>query len=117
MKYRDYLYDHTAFRTFMRSKDATEEEKFQSIERLINQLFLVDNFSDFDKFLKGETITNEDVRIRKGTIPNLRQDSVEWSFVTSFFYKADTNKDVDEKSDEEKKAELLLVVGLSKVYY
>ena len=32
-------------------------------------------------------------------------------------YKADTNKDVDEKSDEEKKAELLLVVGLSKVYY
>ena len=175
MKYRDYLYDHTAFRTFMRSRDATEEEKFQSIERLISQLFLVDNFSDFDKFLKGEKITNEDVRIRKGTIPNLRQDSVEWSFVTSFsdkaegkkkmfinfsnflvcirphceslfamcktmmeadikhttvlfytednkeragpLYKADTNKDVDEKSDEEKKAELLLVVGLSKVYY
>ena len=70
MTYRDYLYHYTAFRTFMRSKDATEEEKFQSIESLISQLFLVDTFTDFNKFLKGETITNEDVRIKKGTIPN-----------------------------------------------
>ena len=175
LAYRDYLYKYTAFRTFMRSKDATEEEKFRSIESLISQLFLVDNFADFNKFLNGETITNEDVRIRKGTIPNLRQGSVEWSFVTSFsdkaegkkkmfinfsnflvcirpyceslfvmmktmmeadvkhttvlfytednkeraepLYKADTYKDMGEKSDEEKKAELLLTVGIAKVYY
>ena len=173
--YRDYLYHYTAFRTFMRSKDATEEEKFESIESLISQLFLVDTFTDFNKFLKGETITNEDVRIKKGTIPNLRQGSVEWDFVTSFsdraegkkkmfinfsnflvclrpyceslfimmktmmesdvkhatvlfytednkeragpLYKADGFKDMDEKSVEEKKAELLLTVGLAKVYY
>ena len=47
--YRDYLYQHTPFRTFMRSRDSTEEEKFESIDSLISQLFLVDNFKDFNK--------------------------------------------------------------------
>ena len=174
--YRDYLYQHTPFRTFMRSRDSTEEEKFESIDSLISQLFLVDNFKDFNKFLRGEHITNEDVRIKKGTIPNLRQGSVEWDFVTSFskradekkkmfinfsnfivclrpyceslfimmktmmespdvkhatvlfytedkervtgqLYKTDSFKDMDEKSVEEKKAELILTIGLAKVYY
>ena len=138
---------------------------------------MVDTFADLSKFLKGENIINKDVRIKKGTIPNLREGSVEWNFVTSFsdrveaknkkmfinfsnfivclrpyceslfimmktmmespdikhatvlfytddnkeragpLYKADGFKDMDEKSVEEKKAELLLTVGLAKVYY
>ena len=178
MMYRDYLHHYTNFKNFMRSKDATEEEKFESIEAMLSQLFLVDTFADLSKFLKGENIINKDVRIKKGTIPNLREGSVEWNFVTSFsdrveaknkkmfinfsnfivcirpyceslftmmktmmespdikhatvlfytednkertepLYKNDDSKDnKDEKSVEEKKAELLLTLGLAKVFY
>ena len=41
----------------MRSKDATEEEKFESIESMISQLFLVDTFTDFSKRVKSPSDT------------------------------------------------------------
>ena len=57
--YRDYLYQHTPFRTFMRSRDSTEEEKFESIDSLISQLFLVDNFKDFKRSTTPSNRTRE----------------------------------------------------------
>ena len=76
----------------MRNKNSSENEKFQKIEAMVNELFKCDTFRDLHKFLKGDKNTNDQVCIHKGTIPNFRSGSTEWKFVTSFPKHADDKK-------------------------
>ena len=81
--YTAYLDNNKQFKDFMRS-NVSEEEKFVKMEKNLEELLSCNNFHDFKEFVKGNRIGKKKSRVAKGALPDLRENSAEWTFMQQF---------------------------------